>query len=224
MRETGSPCCHPTRWRSGSRFVAGTRIGVGSSYPSTSVSSGAEIAFILADSGATAVVVDASLARVAAEALAARGPRPDHRGRRRPVLELPDAVAYDDLLAAPSPPREAGTIDESAPAFIMYTSGDHRSPQGCSADPPNLLMHVFSQLGTLGGPRGAPGGCPGTPLFHNAGVAGGLPPCCARRHARHPALGGFDPSEVLDIVERLASPPSAGPVDVGPSGRRARPR
>ncbi len=183
-------------------FVAGTRIGV-VVVPLNFRLVGAEIAFILADSGATAVVVDASLARVAAEALAALDHAPTTVVVGGPVLELPDAVAYDDLLAAPSPPREAGTIDESAPAFIMYTSGTTGRPKGAVLTHRNLLMHVFSQLGTLGGHEGRRVDAPGTPLFHIAGVAGGLPPLL--HGGTHVILrsGGFDPSEVLDIVERL---------------------
>jgi fatty-acyl-CoA synthase len=66
----------------------------------------------------------------------------------------------------------------------------------------NLLMHVFSQLVTLGADLAAERvAAPGAPLFHIAGLAGGLPPLLVGGTNVIMRSGGFDPVGMLDLVE-----------------------
>ncbi|SFP86734.1 fatty-acyl-CoA synthase [Geodermatophilus dictyosporus] len=152
-----------------------------------------EVAYVLTDSGATALVVDAAMAEVGAKA---RAQAPGVSTVLTIGEELEAALA-----AAGAEPLEV-TVDESAPAFIMYTSGTTGRPKGAVLTHHNLLMHVFSQVTHLGWDPDDRVAVPGAPLFHIAGLAGGLPPLLLG--GTHVILrsGGFDPVATLDLIER----------------------
>ncbi|PRY51147.1 fatty-acyl-CoA synthase/long-chain acyl-CoA synthetase [Geodermatophilus tzadiensis] len=152
-----------------------------------------EVAYVLTDSGATALVVDAALAEVGAKA---RAQAPGVTTVLTIGEELEAALA-----AAGAEPLEVA-VDESAPAFIMYTSGTTGRPKGAVLTHRNLLMHVFSQVTHLGWDPDDRVAVPGAPLFHIAGLAGGLPPLLLG--GTHVVLrsGGFDPVATLDLIER----------------------
>jgi fatty-acyl-CoA synthase len=152
-----------------------------------------EVAYVLTDSGAVALVVDATLAEVGAKARA-----------QAPGVTTVLAIGeeFEAALAdAGSEPLDV-EVDESAPAFIMYTSGTTGRPKGAVLTHRNLLMHVFSQVTHLGWDPDDRVGVPGAPLFHIAGLAGGLPPLLLG--GTHVILrsGGFDPVATLDLIER----------------------
>jgi fatty-acyl-CoA synthase/long-chain acyl-CoA synthetase len=160
-----------------------------------------EVAYVLADSGATALVTDAAVAGVAGRA------REQVPGCAI-ALVVGDAEAgpgsegYEEALAAAGTPQPDVVVDEGAPAFIMYTSGTTGRPKGAVLTHANLLMHAFSQITTLGvGPEERVS-VPGAPMFHIAGLAGGLPPLLLG--GTHVILrsGGFDPVATLDLLER----------------------
>src|SRR4051812_15242741 len=160
-----------------------------------------EVAYALADSGATALIVDDPLAEVAAKA---REQVPDVRT----VLVIGQATAgpgsesYEAALeAAPAEPFEVA-IDPEAPAFIMYTSGTTGRPKGAVLTHSNLLMHVFSQVAHLGWTPEDRIAAPGAPLFHIAGLAGGLPPLLLGGTNVIMKSGGFDPVATLELIER----------------------
>jgi fatty-acyl-CoA synthase/long-chain acyl-CoA synthetase len=119
-----------------------------------------EVAYVLADSGAAAVLVDDAFAPVVA---AARTPEV------RAVLTL--GAGYDaELAAAPAAPSWPPVADE-APAFIMYTSGTTGRPKGAVLSHRNLLLHAYSNI-VANGSHGDRVGLSGAPLFHIAGVSG----------------------------------------------------
>jgi fatty-acyl-CoA synthase len=160
-----------------------------------------EVAYVLTDSGATALVVDAPLAEVAVKAR-------EHAPAVRTVLVIGGASAgpgsedYEQALAAAATGPLDVVVDEEQPAFIMYTSGTTGRPKGAVLTHRNLLMHVFSQMTHLGWHPEDRVAAPGAPLFHIAGLAGGLPPLLVGGTNAIMKSGGFDPVETLDMIER----------------------
>ncbi|TYP86926.1 long-chain-fatty-acid--CoA ligase [Blastococcus xanthinilyticus] len=158
-----------------------------------------EVAYVLTDSGAVALVADRAMAGVAAKA---REQAPDVATAL--VIGGGDAgPASEDygtaLGAAGSAPLD-GVVDE--PAFIMYTSGTTGRPKGAVLTHRNLLMHAFSQITSLGWDPDDRVGVPGAPLFHIAGLAGGLPPLLLGGTNVILRSGSFDPAQTLDLMER----------------------
>jgi fatty-acyl-CoA synthase len=160
-----------------------------------------EVAYVLTDSGATALVVDAPLAEVAVKAR-------EQAPAVRAVLVIGGASAgpgsedYEQALAAAATEPLDVVVDEEQPAFIMYTSGTTGRPKGAVLTHRNLLMHVFSQMTHLGWHPEDRVAAPGAPLFHIAGLAGGLPPLLVGGTNVIMKSGGFDPVETLDMIER----------------------
>src|SRR5919199_6823034 len=153
-----------------------------------------EVAYVLSDSGAVALVVARALAGVAAKA---RGQAPGVRT----VLTI--GGDYGEALAAAGTEPLDVEVDEDAAAFIMYTSGTTGRPKGAVLTHRNLLMHVFSQIATVGiHPVEEKVSAPGTPMFHIAGLAGGLPPLLLGGVHVILRSGGFDPVATLDLIER----------------------
>lgn len=152
-----------------------------------------EVAYVLTDSGAVALVVDTALAEVAAKA------REQAPGVHTVLTVGGD---YEEALAAAGTEPLDVEVDEGAAAFVMYTSGTTGRPKGAVLTHRNLLMHVFSQVTHLGWDPDDRVACPGAPLFHIAGLAGGLPPLLLG--GTHVVLrsGGFDPVATLDLIER----------------------
>src|SRR4051794_40227093 len=152
-----------------------------------------EVAFVLQDSGATVLVVDAALAGVATKA---REQAPDV------ATVLTIGEEFEAALAeAVDEPLDV-VVDEDEPAFIMYTSGTTGQPKGAVLTHSNLLMHVFSQVTHLGWHPEDRVGVPGAPLFHIAGLAGGLPPLLVGGTNVIIRSGAFDPSRTLELIER----------------------
>jgi fatty-acyl-CoA synthase/long-chain acyl-CoA synthetase len=152
-----------------------------------------EVGYVLADSGTTAMVVDAAMAGLAAKA------REQAPGVRT-VLTI--GAEYEAALAAAGDEPPDVDVDEDAGAFVMYTSGTTGRPKGAVLTHRNLLLHAFSQVAHLGAGPADRVAVPGAPLFHIAGLAGGLPPLLLG--GTHVILrsGGFDPVATLDLIER----------------------
>jgi fatty-acyl-CoA synthase len=156
-----------------------------------------EVAYVLADSGTKALVVDAPLAPVAAKAL-----------RQSPVdvvLRIGEGEVgepYEEVLAAAGTEPHLLDVDEDGAAFIMYTSGTTGRPKGAVLTHHNLLMHAFCNVAHLGGETTNQVVSPGAPLFHIAGLAGSLPPLLLGGTNVITRSGGFDPEATLDLIER----------------------
>ena len=159
-----------------------------------------EVAHVLTDSGSTALIVDGPLADVAARALQlAPGVRT--------VLALGDQAfgrgeSFEAAVAAAGAEPLEVSVDERAPAFLMYTSGTTGRPKAAVLTHRNLLMHVFSQVIDLGWSMDDRVSGSAVPLFHIAGLAGLLPPLLLGGTNVIMKSGGFDPVETLDLIER----------------------
>ena len=181
-------------------YLAGVRLGA-IVVPVNFRMVAAEVAYVLADSGAVALLVDAELAPVAADA---RRLAPGVRT----VLVIgggscgADSEPYADAVAAAAPHQLDIAVDEDEPAFIMYTSGTTGSPKGAVLTHSNLLMHSFSQMAHLQWHPDDLVACCSVPLFHIAGLAGMLPPMLLGGTSVIMRSGGFDPAATLDLIER----------------------
>ena len=159
-----------------------------------------EIAYVLADSGAVAAITDAPMAPLLAKA---REQAPDLAD----VLVVgggnagPGSEDYEAAVEAAGTGALGVDVDEEAPAFIMYTSGTTGRPKGAVLTHRNLLMHVFSHVTHLGWDPGDRVGTYAAPLFHIAAVAGLLPNMLLGGCSVITKSGGFDPVEMLDLIE-----------------------
>lgn len=162
-----------------------------------------EVVYALVDSGATAVVVDSALAGTMAKAReqvpSARtclvvGGDEDEGG--------PGAENYETALRNASAEHFETTVDEQAPAFIMYTSGTTGRPKGAVLTHFNLLMHAFSALAHQGSPSDDRVWLAAAPLFHIAGLSGILPTLLRGGRTVLLRSGRFDPAETVDLLER----------------------
>ncbi|QIS23765.1 fatty-acid--CoA ligase FadD5 [Nocardia terpenica] len=157
-----------------------------------------EVAYIVADSGARAVVTDTLLRPLATGVM---GGAPDLETCVVIGGSTGDGVlGYDDALAEAGEPHVPLDIPEDTPCLIMYTSGTTGSPKGAILSHGNMNAQALTCIRALNlGPETI-GFCT-SPLFHIAGL-GSLAPAflLGSRTVLHP-LGAFDATEFLDAVE-----------------------
>ena len=167
----------------------------------------AEVAYILADSGARVVVVDAERAAIAADAITA-GAAPVHMfvvGAGDPPTLGDEAWATAlDRTASRPPPLTAETVaawDPTFPAVLTYTSGTTGRPKGAALTYLNLLMVAISNLQT--GLNGRAEGVVliSAPLFHIAGICLVVPTLFLGQSVVLGGGGAFDPAATLDLIE-----------------------
>ncbi|WP_209308942.1 long-chain-fatty-acid--CoA ligase [Blastococcus sp. CT_GayMR16] len=159
-----------------------------------------EVAYVLADSGAVAVVTDPAMAPLMAKA------REQAPGVTTALVigggnAGPGSEDYEAAISAADAGPLDVVVDEDAPAFIMYTSGTTGRPKGAVLTHRNLLMHVFSHVTHLGWDPADRVGSYAAPLFHIAAVAGLLPNMLIGGCLVITRSGGFDPVEMLDLME-----------------------
>ncbi|HET9690789.1 MAG TPA: long-chain-fatty-acid--CoA ligase [Acidimicrobiales bacterium] len=162
-----------------------------------------EIAYVLGDSRASAMVVDAALAPTAATARAVAG---------SPAVCLvvaDDAAAggdgaepYEAVLAAASPEPPGTLVREGDDAFIMYTSGTTGRPKGAVLSHFNLLMNTLHMTQYMGIQGDDEVWLSGLPLFHIGGLNGILPYLLIGGTCVVLPSGQFDAVEVVDTLER----------------------
>lgn len=157
-----------------------------------------EVAYIVADSGAKAVVTD-SVLRPLAVGVAGQIPEPTT------VVVIngqtgDGVLGYDDVLAEPGEPHAPLDIPEDTPCLIMYTSGTTGSPKGAVLTHANMNAQALTCIRALEITPDSIGFCT-SPLFHIAGL-GSLTPyfMLGGTTVLHP-LGAFDATEFLDAIE-----------------------
>lgn len=162
----------------------------------------AEISYILADSQAAALVVDAGLAATAAAARSTLSqPMACLVTDDDPALGGPGAESYEQVLAASSPEAPDVVVSESDPAFIMYTSGTTGRPKGAVLSHFNLLMNTYHMIGYMGISGSDEVWLSGLPLFHIGGLNGILPYLLLGGTTVMLPSGNFDAREVVDTLE-----------------------
>jgi fatty-acyl-CoA synthase len=157
-----------------------------------------EVAYVLADSGAVAAVVDSTFADVLTKARA-------KASALRECLVIggaPGGEDYERALADAGPVHHPVAVDERAPAFIMYTSGTTGRPKGAVLTHHNLTLHAFSSAMHLGRAADDRVSLSGAPLFHIAGLSGYL--MCLLPGGTFVIMrsGGFDAEETVELLAR----------------------
>jgi fatty-acyl-CoA synthase len=189
----------------------------------------AEVAFILADSGAVALAVDQELAPLAAQvreslhggaSVLVTGPDPEAAG--------PGALSLDALIAEPAREYPVVEIDEHDAAMIMYTSGTTGRPKGAVLAHSNIgtMVPTLSRIFRLGHDDDTL--AVAVPMFHVAAMSMVYPAITLGSRTVLLPTGQFDPEALLDIVERervtalfLVPAQWQAMVEVPDAGRRA---
>ena len=153
-----------------------------------------EIAYVLADSGSVAVVVDPACAPAVARA---RTNAPSVRAVLTIGGDLEDEIA---AAGGPTDPTAGVAVADEAPAFIMYTSGTTGFPKGAVITHRNLFVHAVSVIATLGLRGDDNCWLAHAPLFHVAGVSGMFPTFLTGGTVVVPPSGGFDPEAAMRAV------------------------
>lgn len=157
-----------------------------------------EVIYVLTDGDVSALVVDAELEAVAAQARS-------HVPSLHTVMTIGSDLegVIDSAISA----AVSRVVSSDDPAFIMYTSGTTGFPKGAVLTHRNLYLHAFSSIATLGHRDDDNCWMAVAPLFHTAGVSGMLPTFFAGGKVVIPPSGGFDPGATLDTLvgERVTS-------------------
>ncbi|MEU0539166.1 fatty-acid--CoA ligase FadD5 [Nocardia sp. NPDC005978] len=157
-----------------------------------------EVAYIVGDSGAKAIVTDTLLQPLAVAMVA-----------QAPALETcvvingqsaDGVIGYADFLAEDGEPHAPLDIPEDTPCLIMYTSGTTGTPKGAVLTHANMNSQGLTCIRAMDITPESVGFCT-SPLFHIAGL-GSLTPyfLLGGKTVLHP-LGAFDATEWLDAVE-----------------------
>ncbi|WP_370332239.1 long-chain-fatty-acid--CoA ligase [Mycolicibacterium hippocampi] len=152
---------------------------------------GEEIGYVLADSGAAAIVVDVALE-----------PAVEQARSKVPSLHTVLTIGgnLEQTIAAADPEPGRLVVSDDAPAFIMYTSGTTGFPKGAVLTHRNLYLHAFSSIATLGHRDDDHCWMAVAPLFHTAGVSGMLPAFLTGQTTVIPPSGSFDPKAIVTTL------------------------
>ncbi|HEY5662847.1 MAG TPA: long-chain-fatty-acid--CoA ligase [Ilumatobacter sp.] len=160
---------------------------------------GAELDYIVRDSGTEVVFVDAFFAQHFANAMAASDePSPIRHVVLIGDADVPHDIKYEDLIAAAEPvvPDEP---EEDDLCVLMYTGGTTGLPKGVALDHRAEMLNLYHIASVVKLEQDSVY-LHQTPMFHAASMGGIL---------GTPAAGGstvfipfFDPAGVLDLIER----------------------
>ncbi len=158
----------------------------------------AEIAFLVEDCEARAMITESVLAPVASGVRAIQ-----------PLLEMivvaGDAtedglLGYEDLISEPGDSHGPVDIPDESPALIMYTSGTTGRAKGAVLTHANLTGQTMTGLYTNGADIDSDVGFVGVPFFHIAGIGNLLTGMLLGLPTVIYPLGDFDPAQLLDVL------------------------
>jgi fatty-acyl-CoA synthase len=158
-----------------------------------------EIAFLVEDCAARALITEAVLAPVAT------GVR-DIQPLVNTIVVAGGAgddsvFGYEELINEPGDAPEPVDIPNDSPALIMYTSGTTAHPKGAVLTHTNLTGQTMTGLYTSGANINSDVGFIGVPFFHIAGIGNMLTGMLLGVPTVIYPLGAFDPGQLLDVLE-----------------------
>lgn len=160
-----------------------------------------ELAFLVDDCGSAVLITEAALAPVATavQALAPTLATIVVAG----ATDGGGFLGYEELLGAAdrASSRESVDIPDDSPALIMYTSGTTGRPKGAVLTHANLAGQAMTAMYTTGPDMNNDVGFIGVPLFHIAGIGNMLTGFLLGVPTVINPLGGFDPGQLLDVLE-----------------------
>lgn len=157
-----------------------------------------EIAYIIEDADADAIIVDEPLAPLV-------GAVSQYTRRLQRVIVHGAAgegqEAYDDLLDEDRSGFVAPDVPESTPALIMYTSGTTGRPKGAVLDHVNMFAQAVTCIRAFETFHESDVGFVASPLFHIAGLGSIAPNLVLGIPTVIHPLGAFDAPTILDAWE-----------------------
>jgi fatty-acyl-CoA synthase len=163
----------------------------------------AEVRYVLSDSGAAALIVDAADADTAAAAIADLDPAPVVLATDGAETRFPQAESWEAAIEPMTDEPLHIDVDEAEPAFIMYTSGTTGRPKGAVLTHRNLTtVSLLTSLSTGGVTPEDRTFLLGVPMFHIAGVGNILPRLLTGGRIVVYSPATFDPVAIVDLLER----------------------
>ena len=157
-----------------------------------------ELAYLVEDCGTSVVVTEPMLAPVAA---AVRDIAPVETVIVAEGQTDGQVLGYEDLVKEDGEPAPPVDVPGDSPALIMYTSGTTGHPKGAVLTHTNLAGQTMTAIYTTAPDINNDVGFIGVPLFHIAGIGNVLPAMTMGLPTVIHPLGGFDPGQLLDVLE-----------------------
>lgn len=155
----------------------------------------AEIAFILNDSETVAIFYNRDLKPIV-DGVRNQTPSIKHF---IPIESNGDGTDYETLISAAKAEYAPPDINDDDLAELFYTSGTTANPKGVMMSHRNLYLHALQVIGGLGVDDTVVQ-LHTIPLFHVNGW--GTPHTLTSSGARHIIVKKFDPTEVLELIQR----------------------